>query len=203
MPNEKLVTAVSKSYPEASEILVSFPEHWELVQRIDQRMTKRVSPLYIAAMPPELERPRRDHFAGLPREINLSLDSYRLYRFFQPWPMPTILVHWNPYLASGRVVGQKEMKLQLQDIGDAQTWTGPEFGVLWECFLHSRGRDLPDWRDTLAQLWQVVEQSMGVRMIYTAPHEPTFEEGYTDFLSQLGYAQDERYPLWWSKTLSV
>jgi hypothetical protein len=203
MSHEKLITAVSNAYPHASEILVSFPDEWELVETIQQRRRERTNPLYIAAMPLEPERPTRDHFAGLSPEINLSLNSYRLYRFFQPWPMPTILVDWNAYLRQGRVVGNKDLKVQLQDLGDAQTWTGPEVGVLWECFMHSRGEETKAWQETLAEIWQIVEKSMGVTKVFTPDHEPTMEpEAYRQFLERLGYSPYAASPRWWSKNLT-
>ncbi len=203
MENEKLITAASRGFPHASEILVSFPDEWELIETLEQRRADRTSPLYIAAMPPEHERPSRDHFAGLAPEVNLSLDSYRLYRFFQPWPMPTLIVDWNAYLGKGHVVGQKDVKVQLQDLGDAQTWTGEKAGVIWESFFHSRGREMKDWQEQLAKVWQVVEKSMGVNKILTPDHEPTIEpEAYHDFLERLGYAPEPASARWWSKVLT-
>ena len=35
--------------------------------------------------------------------------------------------------------------------------------------------------------------------LFTQPHDPAFAEGYTDFLSDLGYQPDSDFPLWWSK----
>jgi len=91
----KLRVAASIDYPAASEILVSFPDKWELIHQ----MRRGDRTLYIAAMPPSEESPRRDHFYGLPPEINLELTTYRLDKFFQPWPMPSIiasLIEANP-----------------------------------------------------------------------------------------------------------
>lgn len=203
MPPEKLIQAVSHAYPNASEILVSFPDAWELVDTLKLGRGDRTSPLYIAAMLPEPERPTRDHFAGLPAEVNLTLDSYRLYRFFEPWQMPTLLIDWNPQLGSGRVVGQTGAKVQLHDVGDAQTWTGREVGILWECFFHSRGQELENWQEELAKIWQVVEKSMGVSKVFTMDHEPTIEQGaYRDFLDRLGYRPEPGSPRWWSRALT-
>ena len=199
---EKLTAAVHRAYPRASEILVSFPERWELVETFYLPHRERTHPLYVAAMPPERERPTRNHFAGLTPEINLSLASYRLYRFFQPWPMPTLVVDWNSSLGQGRVLGQKEWKVQLQDMGDAQAWTGREYGVLWECFLHSRMREGERQIEPLAQVWQAVEQNMKVKTIFTPDHEPTMEpELYRDFLERMGYAPEPASPRWWRKRI--
>jgi hypothetical protein len=76
----KLRTAVAHDYPEASEILVSFPDEWEVigqVKRDDQT-------LYVAGLPKVTERPRRDHFYGLSPEVNMALTNYRHYKLFQP-----------------------------------------------------------------------------------------------------------------------
>lgn len=203
MANEKLLSAVSRSFPNASEILLSFPDQWELIDMLELRKGDRTRPLYIAAMPQELERPTRDHFAGLSPELNLSLNSYRLYRFFQPWQMPTMLVDWNPYLGRGQVVGQRDTKVQLNDLGDAQTWTGQEVGVLCECFMHSRGQDIDNWQEKLAEIWQVVEKNMKAKTIFTPDHEPTMEpDAYRNFLERLGYAREPGSPRWWSRTMT-
>jgi len=76
----KLRVAASIDYPAASEVLVSFPNEWELIYQ----MRREDTPLYIAAMPPSQESPRHDHFYRLTPEINLELTTYRLYKFFQP-----------------------------------------------------------------------------------------------------------------------
>ena len=97
---EKLTVAAAIDFPAASEILVSFPDKWELVgvlKREDQ-------PLYVAGLPPSQEKGRADQFYGLPAEINRSLTSYRLYKLFEPWPQPTILVAWDE--AKGEAVSQ-------------------------------------------------------------------------------------------------
>jgi hypothetical protein len=44
-----------------------------------------------------------------------------------------------------------------------------------------------------------VERDIGVKRIFTEPREPTFEEGYPEFLQQLGYAPDPNFEQWWSK----
>ena len=70
----KLTSAVILDYPGAAEILVSFPDEWELVHQL----SRGDNPLYIAGMPPSREEPRRDHFYGLSPEINLEATTYRL-----------------------------------------------------------------------------------------------------------------------------
>jgi hypothetical protein len=200
---EKLTTTVANRYPHASEILVSFPEEWEVVSVLErEREGGDASPLYIAAMPPTVERPGRDHFYGLSPEINQSLTTYRLYRFFQPWPMPTLFVDWNPQQGRGRVVGQGETKINLHPIGQAQTWTGDTFGLIWESYLHEPRRK-DDWQDLLADIWQRVEGDTQVEKVFTPSYEPTFEEGYAEFLTRLGYAPEAASPQWWSKTLAL
>jgi hypothetical protein len=42
---------------------------------------------------------------------------------------------------------------------------------------------------------------MAVNKIFIHPHEPTFEEGYTEFLKSLGYAPDPEFERWWSKLI--
>ena len=191
----KLADAASMDYPAASEILVSFPDRWELVQPISMMDTL----LYLAAMPPSQEWTRRDRFYGLTPEVNLELDTYRLYRFFQPLPVPSVIVSWDEATGTGRVERMGDLKMQLRPVGQAQTWKGPTYGVLWECYFHETGRRAATWQDELHQFWRAVEEDMGVARIFTQPHEPTFEEGYTGFLGRLGYAPDPACPEWWSK----
>ena len=190
----KLRVAASIDYPAASEVLVSFPDQWELIHQ----MKREDTPLYIAAMPPSQEQPRRDHFYGLPPEVNLELTTYRLYKFFQPWPMPSIIAAWDDTTGTGRVLKAGDRKIQLQPLGQAQVWKGQTFGVLWECYLHETRRT-PNWQETLYEIWQAIERDMKVAMIFTQPREPTFEEGYSEFLSRLGYQPDPESPRWWSK----
>lgn len=194
---EKLTVAVTLDFPAASEILVSFPDRWELIYQLWCRDT----PLYIAAMPPSQERPRRDHFYGLAAEINLELTTYRLYKLFRPWPMPSLIVGWNEATATGRVLKMGDIKIQMQPLGDAQVWFGQTIGVLWECYLNELGRKEANWLDVLAEFWGAVERDMGVGKIFTEPREPTFKEGYPEFLRRLGYAPDSDNPHWWSKVL--
>jgi hypothetical protein len=191
---EKLTVAAALDYPTATEILVSFPDKWELVglfKRVDR-------PLYVAGFPPSQERVQSDQFFGLPAEINRSLTTYRFYKLFEPWPQPSVLVDWNEAKGEGRVLAGGHLRVQLQPLGQAQAWTGHRFGVLWECYLHETRRS-KTWQEELRQFWQVVEEDLEVRKIFTQPHEPTFEEGYTDFLSNLGYTSDPDFERWWSK----
>jgi len=196
----KLKAAVAQDYPAAGEILLSFPETWELVQVL--RTADQATPIYVGAFPAGAEKSGRDHFAGLSPEINLSLTSYRLYKFFQPWVMPTVLVDWNFKQGQGRVSGYGDSKVSLQPLGQAQVWSGNEAGVMWECYFNESRRTSLTWKETLAAVWQIVEKDIAVSKIFTAPHEPEFVEGYRDFLSTLNYTQDREHPLWWSKTIS-
>ena len=191
----KLTVVASVDYPEASDILVSFPDRWEFVDYLSREDTA----LYIGAMPSQEERPRSDHFYGLPAEVNRTLTTYRLYKLFRPWPMPRVRVSWDPTTQTGQVEGMSDLKLQLQPVGQAQMWKGQAFGVLWECYLGETGRKA-DWQDVLSRFWQAVEVDMAVERIFTQPREPTFAEGYPDFLRRLGYAADPDYPSWWSKS---
>ena len=189
----KLTEAVRVDYPAASEILVSFPDEWELIER----MRREDTPLYIAALPPSVEAPRRDQFYGLPPEINLELTTYRLYRLFQPWPMPSVVVSWNETTGTGQVEQVGDLKVQLRPLGQAQAWWGCTVGVIWECYPHETGRG-DNWQAELTAFWRTVEQDMGAARTFTQPHEPTWEQGYTDFLSRLGYAPAPACPGWWS-----
>lgn len=193
----KLIGATASDYPSATEILVSFPEEWELVER----MSRGNTPLYIAAMQPEEERPRRDQFYGLSPEINLTLTAYRLYKFFRPWPMPSIVASWNVATGRGRVERVDDLKVQLQSIGQAQAWFGETYGVLWECYFDETRRREPGWQEELAAIWRIVEKSMEVTKMFTQPREPAFEEGYAEFLTRLGYEPDASCPKWWSKAM--
>jgi hypothetical protein len=195
LPRPKLADAAYKDYPTASEVMVSFPDQWELVQPIEQGDTL----LYLAAMPPSQESARRNRFYGLASEINLELTTYRLYSFFQPWPIPSVIVSWDETTGTGQVERMADLKMQLRPVGQAQIWKGQTCGLIWECYFHETGRRETNWQDELCELWQAVEKDMRVTRVFTQPHEPTFEQGYTDFLSRLGYAPDRACPGWWSK----
>lgn len=190
----KLRTAVAIDYPEASEVLVSFPDEWEVVGQIK----RQDRPLYIAALPVSQERPWRDRFHGLPPEVNLALTQYRLYKLFLPRPQPSILVGWNAETGTGRVLKMGDVKIQLQPIGQAQAWFSSAAAVIWECYTHEPGR--PDnWQEELASFWQAVEGDLAATTLYTPSHEPAFAGDYKAFLSRLGYAPDLAHPRWWRK----
>ena len=87
----------------------------------------------------------------------------------------------------------------MQPIGQAQAWTGETFGVLWEGYAFETLRQQPNWQEELALFWRAVENDMQVQTIFTQPHEPAFEEGYTEFLNGLGYAPDPNFERWWRK----
>ena len=98
------------NYPEASEVLVSFPDQWELIGKIWREDT----PLYISAMPLSEETSRREQFYDLPSDVNLSLTPHRQYKLFQPWPTPSVIVSWDETTGTGRVekmrsVGEGEL----------------------------------------------------------------------------------------------
>jgi hypothetical protein len=191
---EKLTVAAEIDYPAAEQIIVSFPNRWELVKSFNRGDT----PLYVAGLPFSQVRPRRGLFFGLSPEVNQSLTSYRMYTLFEPWPMPTVPVSWDEIKGEGRVLDGGRLAIHLQPLCQAQAWTGSQVGVIWECYLHQTRR--PDtWQQELAQFWRAVETDMQVSKVFTQPHEPTFQEGYIDFLSDLGYSADPNFPRWWSK----
>ncbi len=106
---------------------------------------------------------------------------------------------WDETRGERRVLEGGGLRVQLQPLGQAQSWTGETYGVLWECFLHETQQRGDTWPEELAQFWQAVEDDMGVHKIFTQPHEPAFEQGYPEFLSSLGYAPDSDFERWWSK----
>ncbi len=189
---------VARDYPTADGILVSFPDQWEFVHSLKSGPGQ----LYIAAFPRERSQPSRDHFPDLTPEINVSLIFYRLYKFFEPWPTPTVLVDWNERHGRGRVTGISGTRVQLHPIGQAQAWFGLSHAILWECFMHETQRR-GNWPETLAEIWQTVERNLQVPKILALPQEPDFGEGYTYFLSRLGYAVDTENPDWWSKQIET
>lgn len=158
----KLVEVVRRDYPTASEILVSFPDQWEFVHSLKSQERR----IYIGAFPPERAHPSRDHFHGLAPEINVDLVFYRLYKFFQPWPRPTVIVNWVELAGRGRVSGFGETRVQLHPIGQAQAWFGPNHAILWECYMHEIHRR-GNWPETLAEVWQTVEKDLCVPKILT------------------------------------
>lgn len=181
-------------FPASSEVLVSFPEQWEFIDKVEHAGGQ----IYIAGFPIERAFTGRDHFEGLPAEINVDLVFYRLYKFFQPWPMPQIIVEWDQSKEEGRVIGDRGFKLQLQPAGQAQAWFGVSHAVLWEAYF-AESRRFANWQNVLADVWGVVETDLDAPKIFTAPHEPTFPEGYREFLTRLGYAPNAEHSLWWSK----
>ncbi len=72
-------------------------------------------------------------------------------------------------------LGQKDMKAQLPDLGDAQPGMAQEVGVLWAAFFLNSGREQENWQAQLSQVWQMVGRSMGVNKVSTPDHEPTME----------------------------
>lgn len=108
-------------------------------------------------------------------------------------------VSWDTRIGEGRIIGGSGLRVHLHPVGQAQVWKGETYGVLWECFPFNNQRERQTWQEELATFWQAVENDMGVRKIFTEPHEPAFEESYTEFLSSLGYTPDPDFERWWSK----
>jgi hypothetical protein len=192
----RLTAAVLADYPEATEVLVSFPERWELVKRLG----RPGAPLYLAALPADVERPRRERFYDLPAVVILSTTRHRLYRLFRPWPAPLLTIDWDPFTGRGRVEEVRGHQTHLHEVGQAQAWYGRKYGLVWECYLNEAGRE-EGWPEDMAAIWRAVEEELGVAKLYTLPHEPTFREGYPEFLARLGYAPDPHSPAWWSKSV--
>ncbi len=198
---QPLLEAVAEAYPDASEILVSFPDSWELVEVVPSTQTDQPA-LYIASTPVEKERPSTSHFDGVLAEENLEHIYYRQYRFFEPWVMPRVYVNWNAWQGQGTVADHGGAKVQLHDLGDAQIWTGKRKGVLWECLFNSRGQERVHWHEQLAQVWRIVEKDMDVKQVFTPSSDPDYEpEFYQKFLRDLGYAAVLDVPAWWSKAI--
>jgi|GEM_PF-3129503 len=194
---EKLTAVLEQDYPTA-EILVSFPADWEFVAALN----RGDSPLYVAAFPASRE-PTYDRFKELSPEISYSLAEYRLYKLFEPWPQPLLNVAWDATKGEGQVIGEAGLRVQLHPIGQAQVWRGEVYGLLWECFFYDTRRRQKHWPAELARFWQAVEAHSGVQKLFTLPAEPTFETGYPEFLSGLGYAPDPEFGQWWSKELKL
>jgi hypothetical protein len=192
----KLAEVVAREYP-ATEILVSFPDQWELVQQLNQGDHS----LYVAKLPPSQEQVRSNHFLGLSPEINRAITEYRMYILFQPWPQPLLHVAWDQAKGEGQVLGEAGLRVQLQPVGEAQVWRGETQAILWECYLYEARQQQPTWLEKLTQFWRIVEADIGVQRVFTQPHDPSFEEEvYTDFLSRLGYAPDPELERWWSRS---
>ncbi len=193
-PIAKLIDVIQSDFADVSNVRVSFPENWEYVDRIE---TER-SLLYIAGFPIERSFTGRDHFHGLGSEVNVNLVFYRLYKFFQPWPIPQVSIEWNAKREQGRVTDIRDKTMQLQPVGQAQVWFGAENAVLWECYLEGNWAGVSS-RNTLEKVWRGVERDISARKLYTLPHEPAFAGNYRDFLRSIGYEQDSEYSEWWSK----
>jgi hypothetical protein len=194
--HEKLVTAVMIDFPEVREVLVSFPDEWEIVRSFRWQDL----PVYAAALPWEEEKPRRDQFYGLSAEINLTLKKYRHLKLFEPWPQPVIPIVWDVEKGEGRVARGGHIDVRLQPIAEAQVWAGDTFGLIWECYP-TQSRRKEDWQEELATFWRAVEADMRVTKLFTQPHDSAVPQGYTDFLHTLGYQPDPDFRLWWSKEL--
>ena len=192
---QKLTVASAIDYPGAAEIMVSFPGKWELIHK----MQRGEIPLYIAAIPVDDEPPRQDRFHDLTAKINLDLTSYRIFKLFQPWPLPSVIASWDEKTGKGQVEGMGALRVHLQPIGQAQAYFGRDFGVLWECYLYEQARKEGDWQEKLRTFWQTVEAEMNVAEVFTLAHDPAWEQNYPAFLQGLGYVPDPDFGGWWSK----
>ena len=190
-----LTEAIAQDYPDADEVLVSFAEKWQFVQRIQAQDTVA----YVAAMPPNQELPRDNRFHSLPPEINETLTTYRQYKLFRPWPSPILTVNWHEAAGTGQVESVDSVNVQLQTVGQAQVWKGESIAVLWECYVLGASLDEASEYEELHQFWQSVEKDISVPHLFTLPYDPAFVEGYTDFLSRLDYVADPMTPGWWRK----
>ena len=107
---EKLTTTAALDFPAATEILVSFPDEWELV-----RALKRDDlPLYAAALPMRVEQADEEQFSGLSPAINRTLTTYRQYKLFEPWQTPVLPISWDPVKGEGRVERGGRLDVRLQ-----------------------------------------------------------------------------------------
>lgn len=190
----KLIDIARHDFPQASETLVSSPDRWEYLDTIKTTDHQ----LYIAGFPIERTHTSRDHFAGLPPETNVSLVFYRLYKIFRPRQMPTVFVNWNAHAGSGTVAGFGDVKLQLQPVGQAQVWFGVTDALIWECYFDESQRR-GGWEERLSEVWKIIEKDVSTENLWTAPHEPAYPDGYSEFLTRLGYARNTQYPIWWTK----
>lgn len=194
--SRKFTDVLKEEFPEASQVLVSFPDKWEFIDTVQREHDS----IYLAGFPIERAFNGREHFEGLGPEVNVNLVFYRFYKFFQPWPMPKVTVEWHTSHRHGRVTDVAGWKVQMQPIGQAQAWFGVTHGLVWECYFEESGR-FGNWQETLARVWQRVENDINTPRIFTAPHDPAFPRGYRDFLTRLGYSRDAEYPAWWSKSV--
>lgn len=192
-----LSAVIKQAYPDANEVLAPFVDDLRFVGHIETDETA----LYIARYPTRHEHATRNHYPELSAEINMSLRFYRDYRLFLPWPQQTLVVTLDSTPANGRigvVSGYGDLRVALHQVGQAQAWFGDTTAVLWECYVTEQRRH-ESWRDELRAFWTTVETDLDRSTFFTLPHEPTFPEGYTEFLTALGYQPDQAYSRWWSK----
>ncbi len=94
-----LLKMVKVDFPDASELLVEFPDKWVAIARL----TDENEPLYVAVW---TEKEHNPDFHGL----KLGLTHYSLVRFFQPFPMPSVYVAWNTQKGVGEVIGHGDLQ---------------------------------------------------------------------------------------------
>jgi len=102
-----LKDAVAADFPDYTEIAVSFPDQWELVQEL--RPADGL--LYVAGLPRRSERSDSERLYGLPEDINRVLTTYRQYKIFQPWRQPTLLAEWDAQRGTGTVFRQESLTI--------------------------------------------------------------------------------------------
>jgi hypothetical protein len=153
----------------------------------------------MASLPSSREASQKNHFHGLPPIINESLTTCTHYKLFRPWLSPVLTVGLNEVTGVGRVESVDSVNIQLKTAGQAQVWQGESVAVLWECYILGASQEATTDYEELRQFWQAVEKDIGVPHLLTLPYDPAFQEGYTDFLSSLGYVADPVTLGWWRK----
>jgi hypothetical protein len=192
--SSSLLDIVSREYPSGTKIHLGNLVEFEFVQEL----RKSGELLYVAALPTHKEQPQQGRVPGLSPEINVTLTQFRMYKLLRA--VPTFTSPYKTTMKQNRNIIMKNrcIDIRLESIGDAQTWTGVEFGIVWECFIYTGSRD-KNWQLVLTPFWQAVEKSMNVSKIFTLPHDPAYPVGYKPFLRRFGYAQDTDFSFWWSK----
>jgi hypothetical protein len=110
-----------------------------------------------------------------------------------------LTVGLNEVTGVGRVESVDSVNIQLKTAGQAQVWQGESVAVLWDCYILGASQEATTDYEELRQFWQAVEKDIDVPHLLTLPYDPAFQEGYTDFLSSLGYVADPVTLGWWRK----
>jgi hypothetical protein len=133
---------------------------------------------FLLAYAVEEEPPRRDRFAFLAAQENVSLTHYRHIRPVIPWPQPIIGVVWNSEQGEGRVTGTQEVDVILKPVGEAQLWWGGATGVIWEGFFERDVQEKDDHDLLMHQLWEGLEgylAAQDVSRVYTLGRDPALD----------------------------